>query len=334
MRDHKAALLAKEHDQMREMASRWLELERSLEDKVSLVARQIADWRAEGKVVDVRRLYDLDRYRALLAQLRREMASYIDYADGLITTRQAEMIRTGIDHAGESIGAVYSQAGMVGTYFDRLPVEAVEGMVGLAGNGSPLKLLLTEAYADAANGLTRALIRSTGLGINPRMTAQATQYLVDPEAAKAGLADGLNRLMTIARTEQLRVYRETGRQQMIASRVVRGYRRLAAHQARTCAACLMADGTFYPMDQPFIDHANGRCTAVPVVIGLKEIRWQTGREWFETQGEDVQRKVLGAGRFEAWQAGKFDLPQLVTHTHDDTWGGSIQVTPLKDLVAA
>ena len=41
---------------------------------------------------------------------------------------------------------------------------------------------------------------------------------------------------------------------------------------------------------------------------------------------------MGKGRFSAWQAGKFDLDSIVKTVHNDVWGNSIQVKPLRELV--
>jgi hypothetical protein len=71
---------------------------------------------------------------------------------------------------------------------------------------------------------------------------------------------------------------------------------------------------------------------VPAVEGLPDVEWERGPDWFEKQPEKLQRQTLGNARFEAWKSGEFEFDALATHTHDDAWGGSLNVTPLKDLV--
>jgi hypothetical protein len=143
----------------------------------------------------------------------------------------------------------------------------------------------------------------------------------------------LDRAITIARTETARVYRETSRQQYIRSRVVEGYIRVAAKSVRTCMACLMADGTFYPLDVPFEEHVNGRCTSVPQVKGAPPIVYETGAQWFARQDAATQRQMMGPGRYEAWQHGQFQLADLVMRVESDVWGHSLQVRPLRVLLA-
>ena len=320
MRAFKQELFLREQAQMQEMARRWLDVEDALEAQVSALAEQLSRDTANGRKSPQWAIYRLSRYQKLMALLQRELDDYAGYAGDLIGRQQREWMRLGIQHASTAIDASFAG---VGTFFDVLPIEAVEMMVGLAGDGSPLNQLLAQAFPDAVEGITKALINGTALGHNPRKTAR--------EAIKAG-AKGLNRMLTIARTEQLRGYRETSRQQYKKSGVVEGFYRLCAHDDRVCPACLMAEGQYYDVGEPLDEHPNGRCTTVPKVIGVGGPQWVKGADWFAAQDEDVQRNILGKGRYQAWKAGKFDLDQLVKVRKNKTWGNSVTPTPLKDLI--
>jgi SPP1 gp7 family putative phage head morphogenesis protein len=244
-------------------------------------------------------------------------------ADELIADKQLQWARLGIGHAAEAVQLSYFGAGQVAPYFDRLPIEAIENMIGYAGDGSPLKTLLSGCYPEAAEGLLNQLATSTALGRNPRETAKAM---------RDGFGVGLNKALKVARTEQMRPYREAGRQQYELSGVVEGFTRLAAHDVRTCLACLAAEGQCFEVVEQLTDHPQGRCSAVPKVMGLPLANYQLGQEWFGTLDEATQRDMMGEDRFAAWQAGKFSFSRLATHTHDDTWGGSLHPTPLTELV--
>ena len=163
------------------------------------------------------------------------------------------------------------------------------------------------------------------LGYNPRKTARLMA-----QAATGSL----NRMMVIARTEQLRVYRQASLESYRASGVVTGYKRLATHDNRVCPACLMAEGTRYDLDETMPEHPQGRCALVPVVAGVPNVTWVGGADWFEAQSPTMQRDILGKGRYYAWQNGDFDLEQLVTVKRNPVWGDSLQVTPLRELVHA
>lgn len=313
----KLAILARERQQMQEMARQWLSLERQMDGQVTALAHEVDRLRREQGGVPEWKLYELERTQSLLRQLRNEVDRYSEYADGLITQRQFEVGASGIDQSVQAIRAMGVRDG-----FDRLPVSAIENMVGLAGNGSPLRELLEASWPEAADGLMQALIEGVGRGWGPDRIAREMQR---------GMSRGLNRALTIARTEQLRVYREASRQQYIESGVVEGYRRNATKDGRACPACLMDDGAVYQLGEVMPEHPNGRCAMVPIVIGMPAVEWELGKDWFMNQPEADQRNILGRGRYQAWQEGRFDLEQLVSVRRNSTWGDSVQPTPLKDL---
>lgn len=323
MREFKEALLAEEQEQLLEMARRWLTIERALSGDMLSLAMHIDELRVAGETVSASRLFQLSRYRSLLAQTRVEVLRYADYAEGLIAGKQAEWGALAISNATDAINAAFISAGTVPARFDILPVEAIQSMVGLAGDGSPLSQLLRDSYADAAEGITNALLRAITIGQNPRVTAA--------EMAE-GMSVSLNRMMVTARTEQLRVYRDASRRQMASSGVVEGYRRLCAHDDRVCPACLMAEGRVYPLDEPLDEHPQGRCAQVPIVKDLPRVEWLAGEDWFTTQDEETQRTILGDKYFDAWQGGQFELSAIVSRREDDRWGASLHPTPLSELV--
>jgi hypothetical protein len=325
MREFKAQLLARETAQQIEMARRWLKTEEELEGKIEALAQQLADMREAGETVASWRVYELDRYRSLLAQGREEFRSYAGYAAGRIEQGQEEFGAVGLENATEAITASYSPYG-VGAMFNRLPLSAIENMVGLSAGGAPLGELLRERMVgssiDVWQRLTQTLVDSTALGRNPRVTARLM---------RDDLSGGLDKALEIARTEQLRVYRSASSQQYQASGVVQKQKRLCDHSGRVCAACLADEGRGYPLDAPISDHPRGRCTGVPVVVGLPEVQWTQGEDWLQTQDEETQRQILGPQRYELWQNGQLDFGAIATHTYDDTWGWGLGVTPLREL---
>lgn len=320
--EFRAALLARDARQMIEMAKRWQQVEHALAGAIDALAQDIAARRAAGETVTTISIAELARYRSLLAQTRVEIEKYIEYATTLITAQQREAGRVGIEQALQSLRALYDDISAVVPSFDVLPIETIESMAGLAGDGSPLRTLLENAWPDAVDGMTRELTTAIARGRNPRQTAAAMTN---------GLADGLNRALVIARTEQLRVYREATRQQYKSSGVVVGYRRVAAKQLRTCMACLMLDGKIYSLDTPFEDHPNGRCTAVPIIVGMDPVRFTTGRDYFLGLNAAQQQKMMGKQVYDAWKAGGVQLEKLAKIHTDPVWGNSPRVATLSDL---
>lgn len=323
MLSFKAALLAQEAEQIQEMARRWLEIEGALQGSFDALALEIENLRLKGESLPISKVIRMQRYRSLLGQVADQLDLYADYADTRIRNGQVEMIGLGIRNAIESIKAYFATRGRVAGAFDILPVAAIQNMVGLAGDGSPLKKLLRDSWPAAVDGLTNNLIKAITLGKNPNDTARAM---------RDGFGVGFNRAINIARTEQLRVYRTANLEQYKTSKLVEGYKRLSARDTRVCPACLMADdGTVYPLDVPFEEHSQGRCTPVPVVIGMPVVTWQSGQSWFMAQTPEAQRAMLGPGRFDAWQSGQFALADLVQREDDEVWGTSLRTASLREL---
>lgn len=98
------------------------------------------------------------------------------------------------------------------------------------------------------------------------------------------------------------------------------------------------DGPVYDLqvedDESFV--ANGivvhNCTMLPIIPGLDPIPTESGEAWFNRQSAEVQKQMMGPGKYAAWKAGKFSFSQLVTVKPNATWGPSAQVTSLKDLL--
>jgi hypothetical protein len=308
------ALLRREAAQMQEMATRWLQVERVLDLAFTALSFEA---QTNGPLSEAK-LAQMERYRTMLAQVQGELARYDQYAATLITAEQGRNLALGVDNGAALIDA----AGVVGG-FNRISVSAVEFAAGFAGDGTPLYKLLQAGYGETAAAITQQLITGVAMGINPVTNARRM---------RDAFGMSFDRSLLIARTEQIRPYRMASLAQYKESGVVAGYRRVASKSLRTCIACLISDGKFYLLDVPFEEHPQGRCTAIPVVIGMPEIEYETGRTWFMAQAPSVQRQLMGAGKFSAWKAGKFDLDQIVKLHEDETWGNSLVPAPLADLL--
>lgn len=316
--DYNARLRARESGQWRDMRRRWEQVQNRLADDIE---RLTAELEGQGPISEWR-LVELERYRELLAQVRAEIEGYnADVADE-VTGFQVDYGRLGVEMAGEQLTAAYWQAGRVATSFNRLPLEAVQVMAGLTADGSPLAERLASVFPETAAAIGRALIEATALGQGPRETARLLSRVMEGPLWKA---------LRLARTEQLRSFREAARQQYQASGLVSGYRRIAAHQLRTCLACLFADGTIYPVETAFESHVNCRCSLVPIVMGLPEVIWPNGQQWFVGLPADQQQVMMGPAAYAAWQGGQIQLGDFVQRHTDSTWGNSLQTATLAEL---
>lgn len=326
----RGALARREAAQAGQMVARWLQIEAALQGQITQLAAEIEAMRAAGQVITLGKLSRMERYKSLLLQTRRELGRFTEFAATSIAREQAAYANLGLKAATTTLDSM----GLAGV-FNRLPVSAVETIVGLAGDGTPLNKLLMKAWPDSVEGLTQALIKAIALGKAPRDTADA---MVD------GFGVGLNRAMLIARTEQLRAYRLASLAQYKESGVVKGWRWHAALDATVCPACMMLHGRLFELE-PMANHPACRCAMIPETVSLEElgitgvkglpptVQEGDGQRWFEGLSEAEQRKMLGPGAYDAWKAGKFDLAALVKRHESEEWGASYGVRPLKELVS-
>jgi len=324
LREYRERILAQEADQMARMAERWYGVEKRLWGSYLSLAQEVEEKVKLGQPVTASKLYQMERYKSLLGQSMVETQKYQKWSAGLIEQRQKDLARMGVNHAQEMIEASYLDAGSVIGAFTRLPVEAVEMMMGYASNGMPLYDLLFKSYPDTVDKLTDILIEATAKGINPRKSAR---MMADE------MARNLQRSLVVARTEQIRAYRRASTEQMKESGVVEGWYWRCAKQSRTCAACMaMDDGSVHDLDEDLNDHPNGRCFKQPAIIGLDPPATQHGKEYFESLNEATQREIMGDKMFDAWKEGKFDFGDLARKVESDEWGTHVVRASLKELV--
>lgn len=319
MESFRASLLRADEAAIRQMAARWLDVERQLQAQVDALALEIA---AQEQPITMYQLSRLRRYQTLREQVAAQMSQYGAVVEADVRRRQLDAGLQAIEQSSLAIQATAADAG-IPLQFDRLPVSSVERMVGLAGNGSPLRAVLADAGRLGPDALANELIRGVALGLNPREIAR--------RAMRQGLATSYTRMMTIARTEVIRVARQTTQDNFRHSKVVRAYRRVAAKSRRTCLACLALDGREYALDVPFEEHPNGRCSMIPVLIRGPRVEFETGPEWFARQPEEVQRSMMGPSRYAAWSTGKLSFDDMIQRTHSPVWGDSITEKSVRAL---
>jgi hypothetical protein len=189
------------------------------------------------------------------------------------------------------------------------------------------------AFRDAANRFGEAageraadvLLVGVSQGMNPREIGRLLRNFVGN--VPLAWAD------TTARTAQLNAYRAASHESFRANAdLVGGWVWWASLSTRTCTACISQHGTKHTNDEQLNDHHRGRCCALPVVRGTtwaEEV--QTGPEWFAQQSAADQRKIMGRGRFDAYQSGKFDWSKTSTLHNDPIYGPMLRETTLKDL---
>lgn len=307
-------LAAEEAKQSLAMAKQWKEIE----DRLWKYFEALLDDIEKNGAKTQSQIYRLSRYQDMIKIAQEEIGKYEKWANASITEQQKRSIDLGTRAALESLNG-WEDIKKNPTFINSL---AVQNIVGMCADGSPLfSVLKNRAIAtDAIEGLTNALTEGVALGYNPKKTAGK---MAD------GLAQGLNKALVIARTEQIRSYREATRETYQELGVTH-YQRHCAFSDRTCVACLALDGQIVEVHEDFASHPECRCSMTPIVPGLTEER-AGGKEWFEKQNEEMQKSILGPGRYELYQQG-VSLSDMVTVKNDPVWGNTISAKNISELV--
>ena len=162
----------------------------------------------------------------------RQLARFGSESAGRVTDEQRRMVELAFQHSRAMVDAalppgidteVLAEAGLEWT---QLHEGAVESLVGSFEQGAPLRELMAQAGAGTPGQVADALTEGLARGLSPR---QVARKMKDAEGM------GLTRALRVARTEQLRAYREATRATWQANPgIIKGYRRLAAKDGQTC----------------------------------------------------------------------------------------------------
>lgn len=291
------------------------------------VTRQIAQAEERGQPVGVSWLLAQERLSNLKREAEAELARFARVAAQETEDRQAAAVGVASEQARELTVAALgpgpaSAVASVEVSFVRLPVSALEELVGVLGDGSRLRQLFGALPALVAERLETALLSGVAAGLSPREIARQ---------ARDAQALGLNRALLISRTEVLRAHREATRRTYQAnSDIVSGYVWTSALDRRTCPQCWAMHGAFFPSDEPFAAHPNCRCSLAPRTRSWQELGFsgipetrpeiEAGSDVFARQSEEVKREVLGRTGYEAYGRGEVRLVDFVARKENPEWG--------------
>lgn len=316
-RRFRVQLEAQDEEALKRLVSAYRLMYQRLEGKIDALLLQI-----EAEEVSVGALAKLARYKSLMSQIEQEVERFAAFLRTEIELSTDAAISSGLSHSTQLASALLKEAGISAT-LDVLPANAVKTLLGFLQEGSPLFDRIAELTGVQAQRVRDALLEGLGLGYGPKKTASMIQ-----DAFGQGLTDALR----MTRTADLWAYRESARANYNAnSDVVTGWIWTAEKDGDTCGACLAEDGSIHGLDETLDGHHNCRCGMLPYVEGLSE-QPQTGEQWFNEQTEEVQRSLLGPGKYDAWKEGKFEFSQLSSTAEDTTYGQMRRETTLKELV--
>jgi SPP1 gp7 family putative phage head morphogenesis protein len=232
-------LAKKEKTEMLLLADKWGVVQTNLSELILKLA--------EKGVLTENQTFQSALYKEFLVEAKKQVNNYAKVAEEIITQGQFDFGKAGIEYTQSTIE-------MITPKFGRLSPDAVNNMIGVTKDGSPLYDILNKSYPDTVSKLTDTLIKSTALGRNPVETARLM---------KADMNGNLSRALTISRTEQMRVLRESSLMQMKESGVVKGWERIEQDDA--CEDCQEENGKQYALDEPFDTHPNCRGAMLPIV---------------------------------------------------------------------
>lgn len=194
--------------------------------------------------------------------------------------------------------------------------------------------LLDPLSGEAYDAVRRELIRGVASGSNPRATAARMV-----RRAEKGFNGGLNRALTIARTETLDAHRSAAALgQAQHADVLAGWTWLAKLDTLTCPSCWSQHGTLHDLDEagPF-DHQSGRCGRMPTVKPWSDLGLDIeeppslvpdAEDLFDGLTSAEQLAILGPARYDAWARGEFPLSDWSVRRTTPGWRDSFGVAPV------
>ncbi len=328
--EFRKALRALESQQTMAVIDAYKPVQKSIDDSILRLVRL-----AQIRKLKPWQIAKMTGMMALKTKIIGEIALYHAIATTHISTAQAGAVTLAQSAAYETMaaglppGVTPQMMANVGIEWNKLPSDAFANFVGISRNGAPIGNLLAPLGPETARAITESVGEGIARGYSPRKTAKIAERASGVQ---------LSRVLTIARTETNRAYREASRLQYAANpNLVKGYQRNSAKDDRVCIACLILDGELYENDQPLDAHINCRCAIVPVTVTYEDLGLdvpmppepETGKEWLNKQSEAKQSKIMGAKRFDAWKSGSIGFNDMVQVTENSVWGKSAGVAPLK-----
>jgi SPP1 gp7 family putative phage head morphogenesis protein len=320
-------LLAQESRAAARMVRAYAVATARLSQQLDRVTRQIAQAEERGQPVGVSWLFQQERLANLKAQAEAALATFARQAAQETEARQAQTVAAAGEQARQLTLAALGDGpapavAAVEVSFLRLPAGALEELVGVLGDGSPLRRLFDALPALVSERLEQGLLAGVAAGLGPREIARQVR-----EAESLGL----NRALLIARTEVLRAHREATRATYQANAdVVEGWVWTAELGPRTCPSCWALHGSFWPLDEPLASHPACRCSMSPRTRSWAELGFhgipetrpeiEAGSDVFARQPEETQRAVLGPAGYEAYRRGEVSLADFVARRGNPEWG--------------
>lgn len=302
----------------------WAAAQARTEIEVSTFLKKLQAAREAGVEPSLAWLYQEERLGNVLRSIQRETRIWAPSASDDVRALAYDA-QDRAEEAAQRLTVEAAAEGLPGlevTFSDINPENLATVTAHLAPGG-PLQELLAMAGTQAAELAQDALVQGVALGKGSDWITSRLRRALDVPRWRAE---------TIARSEALRVFRETSRETYRASQVVGTWTWLAFIDRRTCVCCVVMDGTEHPVTETLDGHPRCRCTMIPRTLSWAQINpaladlpdtrppVRSGKDWLAQAGESTQRALMGPGKLQAWKSGEVSLDDMVARTHSEAWG--------------
>lgn len=277
------------------------------------------------------------RYREFISQIRREMQAYADLVVDVVNAAQIDVINLAFEQTDALFRFKYEGLPSdIYESFTRFDEFSARNIIARYTDKNYLAGITRQFEQVSLNAVRNLLVDGV---IRGRSTKDIKidlikQFNVVPQIAE-----------TIARTEVISAYRDGNLDRYRSSPVVKAWEWSATLDERTCPVCIFLDGQIFPLDVPFASHPNCRCSPLPVTFTFEElglgnlnlvepkdnVQKLRGEDWFRSQPDSVQRKILGKGKHELYESGQITLGDLEERYTHPLYGPSRQERSIKSL---
>lgn len=321
--EFRARLASGEETASRQVIESYSSIFQKLKPEVMRALQNVGDGSAEAQFERARLGTVLKQLEAETSRLNTQIGAHVaDRRDTLI--EEAGNHARALTHAAllEKVAAPHAPRHFAAPTWKELSEKQIEHLTAHL-HARPVDAILKEMAPDAVDNVRSAMLGGLGTGQPAERIARGLGDVLGQNAARAA---------TLLRTEDMRAYRSaTSASYEENADVIKGWRWVAGLSGDTCIVCLLQHGSEHEPDEEMDAHPNCRCVSVPITASWAELGFphvvdvaddfQTGPGWFDEQSEEVQRRVLGSGKFDAWQSGDIALDDLRGHKESHVWGG-------------
>lgn len=327
LKKHRRKIIEREAAAFAELLREYEKIEKQLKREFDELQQKILAAQAEGQQISISWFFRERRLKNLLEQVKDQINQFGEEATRIIEREQRAAIQIAVRQARETFEFEIRSTDFPDRDFaSSLNLRTVETAVGLMGDGSPIREYFEKRLAPSvAERIRSEVIRAAAIGTNFKTISKRLQE-----------AGGItkHRAMSVARTEVNRVRREATRQiYENNSDILEGWEWVAVKSTRTCPLCLAMDGRRFPLDEPFPQHINCRCTMKPVILDIPAKTRTLGRDYFETLTDEQKEKILGKEAFLAYKHHNLTLDDFVIFRNDKRFGRAVSRRPLAKILA-